>query len=580
MVLEQLVRAEPGVLEAHRLLGGALQALGDLIGAERALRTAVALDSRSAAAQAALGDLLANVGRDAEAELAFRAALAGSTNYPRADLGLTRLLLRTNRPQEALTVIATNAASIHAGAEELYEYANCLSALQRMDEAIAAYRKAAAAAPTAGIVEHNLAAALEATGRHADALLSAQRALSKGCDMAPTWSIIACANMGEGRFDEAEAAFREALKRQPDFVDAHRELAQLIWMRTEDVAAATADLDAVLRRNPDLHALAVVKSTLLANAGDDVGAYAILEGLAQRPDADASVLMAASDAAMKLDVECSVTLAQRAAVLMPQDISVRRMLGIALLSAGRAEEALRLAEDALRIRPLDQHLIAIKATAWRQLADPRYAELYDYENLVRTWTIDTPDGWPNLAAYLADLAASLRRLHLLHTHPIGQSLRHGTQTTQNLMRSNDPAIRAFPSAIDAWIRAHMSALDSTTAEMRQRNTGRYKLHGLWSVQLRSGGYHTNHVHPEGWLSSACYIDLPAAVQQGDREGWLKFGEPGMPTHPPLPPEFFVQPKPGLLALFPSYMWHGTVPFSSSLAQAQTRLSVAFDVVPG
>jgi hypothetical protein len=42
------------------------------------------------------------------------------------------------------------------------------------------------------------------------------------------------------------------------------------------------------------------------------------------------------------------------------------------------------------------------------------------------------------------------------------------------------------------------------------------------------------------------------------------------------PEHFVQPVVGHLALFPSYFWHGTVPFQS----ADDRLTIAFDVVPG
>ena len=43
---------------------------------------------------------------------------------------------------------------------------------------------------------------------------------------------------------------------------------------------------------------------------------------------------------------------------------------------------------------------------------------------------------------------------------------------------------------------------------------------------------------------------------------------------PLSAEHLVQPEPGLLVLFPSYMWHGTVPFSS----AEQRLTCAFDIV--
>ena len=35
------------------------------------------------------------------------------------------------------------------------------------------------------------------------------------------------------------------------------------------------------------------------------------------------------------------------------------------------------------------------------------------------------------------------------------------------------------------------------------------------------------------------------------------------------------PEPGLLVLFPSYMWHGTVPFHDTAA----RTTIAFDVIP-
>jgi hypothetical protein len=85
----------------------------------------------------------------------------------------------------------------------------------------------------------------------------------------------------------------------------------------------------------------------------------------------------------------------------------------------------------------------------------------------------------------------------------------------------------------------------------------------------------DHVHPAGWLSTACYIDLPGAVSGEGRQGWLKFGQPGTPTRPPLEAERFVKPEPGMLVLFPSYMWHGTVPFSSG----ERRLTIAFDLVP-
>jgi hypothetical protein len=49
----------------------------------------------------------------------------------------------------------------------------------------------------------------------------------------------------------------------------------------------------------------------------------------------------------------------------------------------------------------------------------------------------------------------------------------------------------------------------------------------------------------------------------------------MLTTPTLDAELSVRPELGLLVLFPSYFWHGTLPFHSE----QPRLTVAFDVVP-
>jgi uncharacterized protein (TIGR02466 family) len=100
------------------------------------------------------------------------------------------------------------------------------------------------------------------------------------------------------------------------------------------------------------------------------------------------------------------------------------------------------------------------------------------------------------------------------------------------------------------------------------------------VRLSSGGYHADHVHPQGWLSSACYIATPEccardAQHSPDHAGWLRLGAPGIATLPPLAADAFVQPRPGVLVLFPAYVWHGVVPFES----ATPRLSVAFDAVP-
>jgi hypothetical protein len=83
------------------------------------------------------------------------------------------------------------------------------------------------------------------------------------------------------------------------------------------------------------------------------------------------------------------------------------------------------------------------------------------------------------------------------------------------------------------------------------------------------------VHPQGWISSALYVTLPERVAgEADNAGWLTLGEPDEKLRLDLGPWREIEPRPGQLVLFPSWMWHGTVPFSDG-----ERLTVAFDVRP-
>jgi hypothetical protein len=45
--------------------------------------------------------------------------------------------------------------------------------------------------------------------------------------------------------------------------------------------------------------------------------------------------------------------------------------------------------------------------------------------------------------------------------------------------------------------------------------------------------------------------------------------------PGIAADHFVEPRVGMLVLFPSYMWHGTEVF-----EGQERMSLSFDIVPG
>ncbi|HEY1313069.1 MAG TPA: putative 2OG-Fe(II) oxygenase, partial [Steroidobacteraceae bacterium] len=375
----------------------------------------------------------------------------------------------------------------------------------------------------------------------------------------------------------AEAAWRDCLKLEPRLIDAHNNLAKLIWMRTGDIAQTIAPLDQALRSFANDDALWAAKAAILQGAGDARGAFQCLSRQAASAQAQPMLLVRAGLAALEFDSAAAVTLAERALRAAPQNAAARSLLAAALLGVGEAHAALAHCDALLTQAPDDQYLIALKTTAWRLLGDAGYAALCDYQNLVLPLELEAPTAWPDLASFLADLNVALNRLHDPHGHPLlFQSLRHGTETTQDLARSTDPTIQALFASFAAPIRRYLEKVGPGADPLRRRNHGRWRFNGSWSVRLRSAGHHTNHVHPRGWLSSACYIALPDSMNDGNTtDGILTFGEPGIATAPTLASEYSVRPRVGMLVLFPSYFWHGTLPFRS----AQPRLTVAFDVVP-
>ena len=576
--LERVVAEHPRFAEGQRLLGGCKQALGDRAGAEALLRRALALDPGWTPTLATLGELLLTAGRVQEAETLLRDAATGTPPSPRAAFVLARHFNDNRRPADALAVAAPLCERGAADADLATQHVAALSALGRHDEAVAVYHRLATTSPANPVAMHALAVAFDAAGRPAEAEQAARAAIAHGQQAPATYLTLARSLVALGNFAHAEEALRDGLQREPRGVEAHAMLARLVWMRSGDAAAATAAMDEALRRFGGDEALLAAKAAVLQGAGDARAAYACLAERAAHPQAPPALLIRAGLAALEFEPALALRLAQRALQATPGNLAALNLLTAAELGVGDAGNALAHCESLLAAAPDDQYLIALQTTAWRLLGDPQYAAMCDYARLTVPYRLQSPSGWSSLDAFFADLARSLDRLHNPHGHPLlFQSLRNGTETTDDLARSTDPVIQALFRSFDEPIRDYMRRIGNGGDALRRRNRGSYRFNGGWSVRLRSAGFHNSHVHPRGWISSACYIELPnTKSEMTDHAGALVFGQPSIVTQPPLGTEHVIRPEVGMLVLFPSYFWHGTVPFASE----QTRLTVAFDVVPG
>jgi uncharacterized protein (TIGR02466 family) len=428
------------------------------------------------------------------------------------------------------------------------------------------------------IAWHNLAAAEGDLGNAREAEAAARRALALGIESPETRLVLGRALQSQRRLDEAERAFEEAIGMRPTYVDAHRDLAQLVWMRTADASVALRGVDKALAAAPLVAGLHLVRSLLLEVSGDnEASLVAVDAGLAKVPDDGGLLRQAAHLRSEAGEGELALALAHRAA---SREGGADANVVEALLACGRPREADAILARLRAARPHDQYVIALQSTTWRILGDERYRTLCDYAAMVDAKRLDTPPGFATLQAFLAALAADLEGMHSYRTHPMQNSLRGGSQLPLEQAELGRPLVAALFRSIESAVSRYIARLGAGADPLRARNTRQYVFSGAWSVQLRSGGYHTDHVHPHGWISSACYIALPDAVGSGegdppDRAGWLRLGKPNIATRPALGPECYVRPEPGLLVLFPAYMWHGVEPFKGE----RPRLAVAFDVVP-
>ncbi len=569
------VAREPRDALATHLLGLAIKETGDLQQGEQWLRLSIQLDPTRAEFHANLANLLRRLRKYRQAEKFYRRALQLSSGQRACLHGLALTLIDLGRAGEAELVCRELIATDAADAESWILLGLTLAAAQRFDASELAYRKALELDPGNPVAHHNLGALLSQLERPDAALAALDEARRLGSDTCELAFNRARALLELGDVAEAEREFDHAVALQPTNVEAQLQLARVRYMLNDSKFARSLARAAAANRN-DV-SLQLLFAEVLWRAGNLPGAEAVLQDLVIRSSGGAhvqSTLAAVLHEGGRLKE--AESFAMQAAAAAPQDAVIIEILVAILLSRGRPEDAMPFIRTHRALSPASQAWVAYEATAARLLDQERYRYLYDYDQLVRVFDVQAPPGWSSIHELNAALVQALGERHRFRSHPLDQTLRNGTQTSRSLLSDPHPAIRAILSAFEAPIEQYRRLVGTDAIHpLTARNTGKIRFTGAWSVRLGRLGFHVNHFHPDGWISSAYYVEVPPeAADCQARLGWIKFGEPRYSV-PGLSAERFVQPKPGRLVLFPSYMWHGTTPIQGDAP----RMSIAFDIRP-
>lgn len=365
----------------------------------------------------------------------------------------------------------------------------------------------------------------------------------------------------------AIAGLENMLSRQPAWIAGHRDLAQLYCLTGQrDRLAESAEI--ALQRLPDNEAL-----------------WSLLIDLHAQAEQFESMREAARRAQSSIGVSPSFRLSEAAALSETGDGKPADDLFSQLDTSGHADTALHYVRHLMRQGRMEAALPIIEkwieddsrsgfwpyaSIAWRAVGDPRSQWLDG--DFVRC--VDLSDRLPDMDL----LAAHLRGLHMARERHLDQSVRGGTQTDGALFSRVEPIVKSLRAAVCEAVSDYIAALppaDPRHPLLSYRRDRAPRFAGSWSVRLTGAGFHSNHVHPAGWISSALYVCVPSTDERGEADaGCLQIGQPQAELNVALPPLQIVEPVAARLVLFPSTMWHGTRPFD-----AGERMTVAFDVAP-
>jgi len=416
-------------------------------------------------------------------------------------------------------------------------------------------------------------------GRLGEAAGAFEAALARAHDDAAAWKGLARTRHALGDVRGAASAWARlaALDRSAAAWEAENNLGAAL-MELRDFDGAAAAFGRAARGGGDAPVLLVNRASLAQHQGRLDEAAALFEACAARhagyAPAHAGLGFARREQARWQDARAALA---RACELQPGSATYACGLARVHLEAGDAARASEVARAFLARRPGHSGALNVELLARYALGDAEGgARLGDYARFVSARALPAPDGFADVAAFNEALAAHAASHPTLMSAPVSHATASGLHSGSLLVEPRGP-IAPFERAIAAAVTDYARRLAGSPPHSFLDHRPRAVFLKMWCVVLERGGRQRPHLHPASWLSGVYYARVPEAVRAAPDDapaGWLEFGAPDRAYPGLLPPPLHrVRPEEGLLVLFPSYLFHRTLPFDAD----GTRISVAFDV---
>lgn len=388
--------------------------------------------------------------------------------------------------------------------------------------------------------------------------------------------------LNQGDWAEAAGHYEQAVALRPDYPEAHNNLARA-YRRAGRLADAVAAAKTAAEQAPDHPGIHLNLGAICQAEGDlDAAAAAYGKAVALDPASAEAMRNLGLVRQAQGDAEAAEKAFRTALALKPDWTVPYSNLALLMLAERRPAEARKYCETLLALQPGNIEALSILSVACNDSGDTAAMEaILDFDRLVRVIPeIETPAGFGSLAEFNQALADHVRAHPTLKVPPEDDPTYHHPQ-----LNITEELLDAAPGPMAAFEQTIRRAMDDYRATTPNSPPHPFLTHwprdwklASWAVVLDGQGTLAPHVHLDGYLGGVYYPLLPDVVnpESEDRAGWFELGQPpdDLPHEKPLPTHA-IPPQEGLMLLFPSYMYHRTLPFRSDTV----RISVAFDMVP-
>jgi len=159
-------------------------------------------------------------------------------------------------------------------------------------------------------------------------------------------------------------------------------------------------------------------------------------------------------------------------------------------------------------------------------------------------------------------------------------LYEGVQSAGNLFRREEASFQELANCILQQVHQFKKQFAGASCTLIQQFPEKPEFTSAWFIKMRKGGHLTSHIHEEGWISGSVYLAMPEPLEghpERQVDGSIEFSTDGddYPKESNPFPVKVITPEVGDIVLFPSSLFHRTLPFEAN----QDRICIAFDIRP-